>query len=74
MFVSQKTINKKTHLMTLGFNQHLNQQFSLTKCGSGASGRATFKQASNYSLREINSINEIANENLCSKCFGNEAK
>lgn len=68
MLVSHKDISKKTHIMYVGFNESLQEQYSLTECGSGVNGRGTWEETT-YELREIQSVEEIANENLCKKCF-----
>lgn len=68
MFVSHKDISKKTHVMYVGFNKYRQEQFFTTECGSGVNGRGTWEETT-YELREIASVDEIANENLCKKCF-----
>lgn len=68
MFVSHKDISKKTHVMYVGINKSFGTQFTTTECGSGVNGRGTWEETT-YELREISSVNEIQDENLCKKCF-----
>ena len=70
MFVTENNGNKKVHKLN-EFIDHIDKKIKyLTVCGSGQnSAGQTWKRATNYFVKEIESVTQIDDKNLCSKCF-----
>jgi hypothetical protein len=68
MIVTHKDVTKKTHLVNKWWNKTWDEYSYSLICGSGIQGSGN-KEASYYEFREIDSTSEIAEENLCTKCF-----